>query len=156
MLSRLGKWLRAAGHDTHIIGAPIPDRDVLAVALSDSRLLITRDRHFLKMKGAQPILIYLKNNNFDSCITELIQKLWIDWLCAPFSRCLICNSLFEKPNDHDLEEKIPLRIRQQKQEFWYCPTCQKFYWEGTHTTKMRHQLMRWQNETNQFFPLRDL
>jgi uncharacterized protein len=150
MLSRLGKWLRAAGYDTLIITSSIPDREVLDLALSDHRILVTRDRHFLKMTAAKPLLIYLRNNDFDGCIKEINHTLQINWLYAPFSRCLICNTLFEKPNFNDQIEHIPLSIRQQKPEFWYCPRCQKFYWEGTHTENMRLQLSQWQKNNQAF------
>lgn len=151
MLSRLGKWLRAAGHDTDIVTTPISDRQVVEQALSDQRLLITRDRHFLKIKAVSSTLIYLKSNDFKSCIQELNRSIYINWLYAPFSRCLACNSLLERPNLADLIAQIPVRIREEKAEFWYCPTCKQFYWEGSHTEHMHLQLTRWQEEVNQFF-----
>jgi uncharacterized protein len=146
MLSRIGKWLRAAGHDTDIVIEAIPDKEVLNLTLTNSRFLVTRDRHFLKMKAAKPFLIYLKNNDFKSCIQELNRKIHIDWLYAPFSRCLNCNSLFTKPSLEDLIEQVPARIRAQKKKFWYCPHCQRIYWEGTHTANMLRQLTLLQNE----------
>jgi hypothetical protein len=151
MLSRLGKWLRAAGHDTDIVTTPIPDRQVVERALSNRRLLITRDRHFLKIKVVTSTLIYLKSNDFENCIQELNRSIYINWLYAPFSRCLACNSLLERPILEDLIAQIPLRIREEKTEFWYCPMCKHFYWEGSHTEHMRLQLTRWQEKANQFF-----
>lgn len=150
MLCRIGKWLRAAGHDTYIVKESIPDKDILDLALATNRILVTRDRHFLKMKAAMPHLIYLKNNDFESCIRELNHSIYIDWLYAPFSRCLICNSLLAKPSLHDLFEQIPFQIRQQKTEFWYCPLCEQIYWEGTHTVNMRNRLIHLQNEAKYF------
>ncbi|MBX6323464.1 MAG: hypothetical protein IRY94_16695, partial [Rhodospirillaceae bacterium] len=44
MLIRLGRWLRAAGDDTAIAPGTMPDTAVLAWALRDSRLLLTRAR----------------------------------------------------------------------------------------------------------------
>jgi uncharacterized protein len=143
MLSRLGKWLRAAGHDTEIMTTPASDKEILALAISTNRFLITRDRYFLKMKNATPILVYLKNNAFDACLEELNQKMKIDWLYAPFSRCLICNSLLSKPLPDDLTEIDP-EILRKKGEFWYCPSCRHVYWEGSHTNRMLHQLKKWQ------------
>lgn len=146
MLSRLGKWLRAAGYDTDIVTSPISDQEVLSIALATNRVLVTRDRHFLKMKRAISKLLYLKNNDFEACIKELNQKIKINWLYAPFSRCLICNSPLENPCFSELEQ-IPLEIRKKKNEFWYCPTCRRFYWEGSHTARMRQQLQNWQKES---------
>jgi uncharacterized protein with PIN domain len=147
MLSRLGKWLRAAGYDTDIITSPISDHEVLSIALATDRLLVTRDRHFLAMQRAISKLLYLKNNNFEACIKELNQNIKINWLYAPFSRCLICNSLLEKPRLSELKQ-ISLEIRQKKHEFWYCSSCRHIYWEGSHTAHMRHQLQIWQKESD--------
>lgn len=143
MLGKLGKWLRAAGHDTLIAEEKVTDRRILEIALSENRLLITRDRHFLQMKRAAPLLHYLKGNDFSSCMEELKQQLSIDWLHAPFSRCLTCNTPLEKVTEPPAEQ-IPQRIREQKEIFWYCPTCGHFFWEGSHTAKMLAQLRIWQ------------
>ena len=148
MLSRLGKWLRAAGYDTMMIMASISDREVLSLALTTDRLLITRDRHFLEMKAAYPFLIYLKSNHFEACIKELNQKIKINWLYAPFTRCLICNTPLEKPSSSDFLEQLPPSIRQKKNEFWYCPFCHRLYWKGSHTERMFQQLQHWQDEFN--------
>ena len=145
MLSRLGKWLRAAGHNTLIAASSLSDQEVLALALSEERLLVTRDRHFLKMKAAEPILLYLKSNGFEACIRELNQLISINWLHAPFSRCLNCNSLLEEPM-FSIVEHLSSKIRQEKTKFWYCPACERVYWEGSHTARMRLQLMHWQKK----------
>jgi uncharacterized protein with PIN domain len=148
MLSRLGKWLRVAGHDTEIILTSISDREVLNRALATHRQLITRDRHFLEMKAAIPLLIYLKANDFDACMQELNQKMKINWLYAPFTRCLTCNSLLEKADSPERLQQIPLHISQKKNEFWYCPFCHHFFWEGSHTERMLHQLQQWQENNS--------
>lgn len=143
MLSRIGKWLRAAGHDTAIVTESISDREILERAISEERLLITRDRHFLSMKRGAPLLHYLKSNDFDSCMDELNRQIRIDWLFAPFSRCMICNHLLDKVTDEELLNHIPSKIRHQKNEFWHCSACRQYFWEGTHTQNMRRQLNRW-------------
>jgi uncharacterized protein with PIN domain len=140
MLSRLGKWLRIAGYDTSIVEEEgLSDLNVLDQALSENRLLITRDRHFLQMKKAAPILIYLRSNDFLSCREELNHHIPIDWLYAPFSRCLNCNMPLERVIEESLKD-IPEKIRQQKNNFWFCSNCRKFFWEGSHTDKMLGEL----------------
>ena len=143
MLSRLGKWLRAAGHDTLIVEEQLSDRLILEIALTENRLLITRDRHFLSMKKATPLLHYLKSNDLKSCVEELMEQITLDWLYHPFSRCLTCNTPLENANGSSLDQ-LPERIRQQKKAFWFCPLCQQFFWEGTHTARMSKQLQQWQ------------
>ncbi len=146
MLIRVGKWLRAAGYDTKIVTTSISDQEVLNLALSENRLLMTRDRHFSKIKAALPLLIYLKSNELTSLIHEINQQIDLNWLYAPFSRCLNCNTLLEHPTNSLLVEQIPSHLSKQITIFWYCPSCQQFYWEGSHTRRMRIQLERWQKE----------
>lgn len=151
MLYRLGKWLRAAGYDTEIVMTPISDHKILSHALLTDRRLITRDRHFLQMKAAIPILLYLKSNDFEACIKELNQKIKINWLYAPFSRCLMCNTLLEQPEPECIEQ-ISFSIRKKKNTFWYCPFCRHIYWEGSHTEHMHHQLQVWHEEFKEATP----
>jgi uncharacterized protein with PIN domain len=141
------RYLRAAGYDTVIIHEPVPDRAILEIAIRDNRLLITRDRHFLKMKRANPYLLYLKSNEFDDCIDELITKININWLSAPFSRCLKCNTLLQVPDQEALTRNVPSKIREEKDHFWYCPSCHHFFWEGSHTKRMRNRLVGWQDQS---------
>lgn len=144
MLCKVGKWLRAAGHDTKIVESGMKDRQILILALEENRLLLTRDRHFLEMKEAHEILIFLSANSTEACIQELNEKIKMDWLYSPFSRCLLCNTLLEEPDEYNILEKVPLEVRQQAQPFWYCSQCEKVYWEGSHTEHMLNQLHKWQ------------
>jgi uncharacterized protein with PIN domain len=125
MLSRLGRWLIAAGYDTAIARPDQTDEQLLAQAAAEQRLLITRDSGL-----TGPMVIQLHSNNLQECIAELSQRVHINWLLAPFTRCLVCNE--------PLTTLVP-------GERWQCPVCQRFYWEGGHTRRMREQLTRWSN-----------
>lgn len=143
MLSSLGKWLRAAGYDTLIIENSMSDKQILSLAQASQRIIITRDCHFLKMNHAIG-LIYLKHNDLETNISEINHQIDIDWLHAPFSRCLICNTPFIQPTLERIK-LLPERIRNEHSEFWFCPTCQHVYWEGSHTKHMIEQLKFWKN-----------
>lgn len=145
MVSRIGKWLRASGYDTVIIHEPLKDRQILDMAIAENRLLITRDRHFLTMKRALPCLLYLASNDFNDCMQELIRLIEINWLLTPFSRCLNCNTLLEIPEAEAVNENVPLKIRVEKSSFWYCPSCDQYFWNGSHTGRMINQLAKWQD-----------
>src|SRR3977135_3678526 len=45
MLTRLGRWLRAAGYDTAIAENGMPDAALIARCVAEDRILLTRDRH---------------------------------------------------------------------------------------------------------------
>lgn len=144
MLEKVGKWLRIAGYDTKMVVPGMEDRQILIWALEENRLLLTRDRHFLEMKKASGILIFLSANSIEMCIQELNKQLKIDWFYAPFSRCIVCNALLVKPEEKTILEKAPPGVCEHAKQFWYCPHCQKLYWLGSHTKEMLKQLNRWQ------------
>jgi uncharacterized protein with PIN domain len=52
MLARLGRWLRAAGHDTAIAEPGSTDRHLLHLARTEGRLLLTCDAHLARNAGA--------------------------------------------------------------------------------------------------------
>jgi uncharacterized protein len=143
MLIRLGRWLRAAGYDTEIVNQSKPDKEILAQALKEERLLITRDSHFVEMKGHENTVIWLKANHLSDCIKELNTKISIHWLHNPFSRCLVCNQNLIVADQH-LYMQLPDEVRNRYQKFWFCPSCKKLYWLGSHTSKMLQTLHVWQ------------
>ncbi len=147
MLAGLGRWLRTAGYDTVIIEDSLDDQQVLKRALNENRTLLTRDRHFLEMQTPErnEEVVFLKGNTLEECIHELNQKLMLNWLYAPFSRCLLCNSLLVRPDEQTILEQVPEDIHSCSNSYWYCQQCKKVYWEGSHTERMLKQLQQWQS-----------
>ena len=142
MLVRLGRWLRAAGYDTAVIETPISDQEILDKALKENRYLITRDRHFLDMKEAEGVLVWLEANTVEECAKELSRKVLINWLKNPFSRCLLCNEELQKAGPEVLDQ-VPADVQKNCKEFWRCNKCGKVYWMGSHTNRMLSKLRKW-------------
>lgn len=146
MLFGLGKWLRAAGYDTSLIAISIDDRFIIEHAVRENRLLLTRDKQFLTMDATEKTVVYLKGNSIEVCIHELTEKLKIDWLYRPFSRCLVCNTLLVESSEEDALMQVPPKVRTFVKDFVYCSSCKKVYWDGSHTKKMSEQLHVWQKK----------
>jgi uncharacterized protein len=146
MLARLGRWLRAAGYDTEIILTSMPDCDILARAINDQRILLTRDRDFLAMHAGDN-LVFLHGNTLDECVAELTKKLNIHWQLHLFSRCTLCNSLLIEISNDD--SRIPQDIKQRCQHVWVCTSCNKIYWDGSHTKRMKNTLESWMQFTDE-------
>ena len=141
-LQRLGSWLRAAGYDTLIETDGRSDYDLLKQALAEERLLITRDRKLAEYRRAPGTVILLECENLEYCIAALSRQAPIDWLHDPFVRCLVCKTnLIEAKPEHLLE--LPVRLRDSLDTAYYCPSCRKVYWDGSHVRRMRTRLQDW-------------
>jgi uncharacterized protein with PIN domain len=147
MLKGLGRWLRAAGYDTRIADGGLADRELLAVALREGRWLLTRDVKLTEHRRARQAVVLLSCNRIDACAREAARQLPIDWLYRPFSRCLLCNTeLCPLPAEH--RARIPAGARSRLShvsDARWCSSCDKVYWPGTHTRRMRAILERWQS-----------
>ncbi|GAB4185012.1 MAG: Mut7-C RNAse domain-containing protein [Simkaniaceae bacterium] len=140
MLARLGKYLRAAGYDTKIISKSMPDQEIAEIAEEENRVLITRDRHFSRYLKFKSCIIILAGNFLEDCVRELKNRICINWLHAPFTRCIRCNTKLQKEVSLD---RVPAGVRKWCQEFWTCPRCLHIYWKGSHTDRMLNTLKKW-------------
>jgi uncharacterized protein with PIN domain len=141
MLKGLGRWLRAAGYDTCIAEGQ-SDRELIAETRSSGRILLTRDRKMAEFRHADECVLVLAANSLGACVSELKSRLAIDWLLAPFSRCLCCNRplLPARPGVHD---RVPASVLRENRLFWRCPDCGRLYWQGSHVRRMRTRLEQW-------------
>ena len=143
MLTRLGRWLRAAGYDTRIAEPGMPDRLLLQLANDEGRRLISRDRKLLEFKGAEGIVLLLADGDLDGWAGQLAERLGVDWLHRPFSRCLLCNGEL-LPGPGAYEEQLPAYVSAENIPSFHCPACAKAYWLGGHSERMRRRLSDWQ------------
>lgn len=139
MLQRLGRWLRAAGYDTAIALAGVEDRDLVQQANDEARLLLTHDRHMAKFRNGQGRIVLLEQNTLNDEVAELSDRFVINWQLRPFSRCLVCNTPLV-PATACQREQLPEGALKVSDEVRYCPHCDKLYWDGSHTRRMRHTL----------------
>lgn len=139
MLIRLGRWLRAAGHDTEIAADGDADRALVDRARADGRWLLTRDRKLLEIRGAGDCVLLLRGDGTAACAAELGSRLAVDWLADPFSRCLLCNTELAAADRAD-RAALPPRARDLGGPLRRCPTCGRLYWPGSHVRRMRRRL----------------
>lgn len=150
MCINMGHWLRIAGYDTAIVEASMSDKEIFKKAVSEKRLILTRDKSFQALDLKGDTILYLKSSRLDDWAELLKEKAGVNWLFCPFSRCLRCNSLLNKtPPPYEGNAKIPLDIA----DFWICQTCNQLFWRGSHTKRMQSRLEEWQNKTSLTFGL---
>ena len=139
MLQRLGRWLRAAGYDTAIAPSGSDDRRLVEQARDQDRWLITRDRHLARFRNGDGRVVLLQANDTTTLAAELSEHFDIDWLHRPFTRCLDCNTPLHPATAEQLEA-VPREALAIDPAAWYCPTCDKVLWRGSHVRRMRHTL----------------
>lgn len=143
MLQGLGRWLRTAGYDTAIAADGTADDVLLRVAASEHRILLTCDRALAEAAPDAARTVVLPTERLDPAAEEIRDRLGIDWLHRPFSRCLRCNTELRPAAERELAG-LPEETRRGAGPFTACPDCARIYWPGSHVRRMRARLERWQ------------
>jgi uncharacterized protein with PIN domain len=143
MLRGIGRWLRAAGYDTLIARSGSADTDLLALAAATGRILLTCDRTLAELPGHGAEVVILASEGLDAAADELRRRLGIDWLRAPFSRCLVDNAPLRPASARELAQ-VQESARRADETVSACPECARVYWSGSHVRRMRARLERWQ------------
>ena len=143
MLRGLGRWLRAAGYDTSIAHAGQADGELLRRAGAEARVLLTRDRELAARAGLDAGVVALATESLDASAHELRARLGIDWLFAPFTRCLLDNAAL-LPASTEARLSLPAKARGLEGPINTCPDCARLYWPGSHLRRMHARLEAWQ------------
>ena len=143
MLHGLARWLRAAGYDTVMAAGGSSDRELAARCAEEGRVLLTKDRCLAAtVAGAAPVVL-VPGDGIDGAARGLRNALRIDWLHAPFTRCIVDNRLLEAaPPDWAI--RVPERSRAAGGPLRVCPGCGRLYWPGGHVRRMQQRLAAWQ------------
>jgi uncharacterized protein len=146
MLLRLGRWLRAAGYDTAIAEAGAADADLLARSAAENRVLLTRDfRLAARAEAAAVPVVQLAAGDIAGQARALKAALDIDWLHAPFTRCLVDNAPLDAAPPEAAAE-VPPSSRAAGGPLRRCPRCGRLYWPGGHVRRMQARLASWKRD----------
>ena len=144
MLGSLARWLRAAGHDTALASPGTADDELLAQCVREERRLITPDRALAEAASAEIAAILLPEGALDAHACRLAADAGVDWMLAPFTRCIADNTVLdEAPSDR--LDAVPPPFRADPADLRFCPMCQRVYWPGGHVRRMTVQLERWRS-----------
>ncbi len=142
MLGGVGRWLRVAGYDTLIARSGTADADLVAFAQAEGRLFLTCDRRIARTMREDPHLVVLASEALDEAAHELRKSPGIDWLYAPFTRCLLDNASLRPAGEAEVA-RVPASARREDDPIKACPECGRVYWPGSHVRRMRGRLERW-------------
>jgi len=135
MLGTLAKWLRFMGYDTAYPG-PLDDTELLALSKREDRVLLTRDK---ELASRSPDTIRVRSDNLEEQIREVASALGLR-VTDPLSRCSLCNTVLVAAQKEEVADLVPEGVRSRHETFWRCPSCGRFYWQGSHWEKMVERL----------------
>ena len=132
------RWLRAIGLDT-VWEDAIPDAELVRRAAEESRFVLTLDKRILEEFRTDHVFLLSTNEPIEQ-FAEIVRRFNLQKPTELFTRCLVCNNLLREAETQEVVEYAPPSIREAHKKFQFCPTCNKVYWEGSHTGRMREAI----------------
>ncbi len=132
-LGKLAKYLRLMGFDT-LFFPHIEDSELIDIANREKRTILTRDRELSQRKNVP--VFFLDPINTREQLKILIKHYNLKEHPAPFSRCIVCNTLLQVIEKEKIIDRIPEKVKKYFDYFEYCPTCDRIYWQGDHYRHM--------------------
>lgn len=139
MLGRLAKWLRILGYDVLYTNEYSVRDSMLEKALSDSRLILTRDRRLRKRLG-NTASFFVNNDRVSGQLEEVVKYLQLKPSKNIFSRCIRCNTELEKMDKNAAIGLVPPYVFSTHENFKTCKTCKRVYWSATHRKHMEKEI----------------
>ena len=132
MLGSLATWLRFFGCDTFFVTDQLSDDDLLKIAKDENRILITKDKELInRAKKRDVTVIPIQSLDLDQQLMMVTSMKSFD-KDHVLTRCSLCNSLLDSIGKEEIKDKVPGKIYQYQDKFWFCSKCQKIYWKGSH------------------------
>jgi uncharacterized protein with PIN domain len=131
---KMAKYLRMFGFDT-ITDEGVPDKEIVAIAEQQNRIILSRDIGLLKRKNAV-FGIFLQSENVEDQMIEAIIRYNLLAHFQPFTLCLECNGEIALQDKSHIGHLVSEDILNDYHEFYQCKVCQKVYWKGSHYDKM--------------------
>lgn len=133
-LGKLARKLRLLGFDC-LYRNNYDDREIAALAMTDRRTILTRDRGLLKYARIRSGLLIREAETLRQAAQVLNRYLLWD-LIDPLARCITCNGLLERVVKETISDLLEPMTRKMCQDFWRCRDCGKIYWQGAHSRQI--------------------
>ena len=134
-LGKLAKYLRLLGFDT-LYRNDYQDPDIIAIALRERRIILTRDRGLLKARAVTHGY-WMRSTEPQQQVREVLQRFDLQGLIRPLQRCLLCNGLVQPIDKQSILPRLLPQTARYYDEFYQCSACMQLYWKGAHYRKMR-------------------
>jgi len=138
MLGRLARWLRILGYDT-AWEENVSDEALVRRALAEERVILTRDRSLWSEWRVSGISLVHAEEPVAQ-LAEVAAAFDLGARARPFTRCSRCNTELVAAGRDTARGRVPARILERFARFQRCPGCERLYWDGSHTDRMRRVL----------------
>jgi uncharacterized protein len=141
MLGKLARWLRMMGHNVQYANNT-EDNQLLAIAKTESRVLLTRDFALYQQAIIKNLeAYYVEGVTEAQRLSELSNRFSIALdIDLEKSRCPKCNTQLKTAPKEEIAEKVEKNTLLYYDQFWLCPNCGAVYWQGAHWSKIRATL----------------
>lgn len=129
-LGALARYLRLCGFDAHYRN-DIDDGELAALAATDQRVLLTRDRDVLKRRIVTHGY-FVRADDPRNQLREVVQRFDLAGSARPFTRCSRCNAVLEDVDKTAIAHRLKPLTRRYYDTFRRCTGCDRIYWRGTH------------------------
>jgi uncharacterized protein with PIN domain len=137
-LGKLARWLRIIGVDAKFEPG-IEDRDLVARAGAEGRIVLTRDTHLAGLAG--PGRVVWLTENYPALQLREVVKMYSDRIeVRVFTRCPACNGEVEGVGKAEVEGLVPEFVWTSQERFTRCVDCKNIYWQATHRSRVEVQL----------------
>ncbi len=140
MLGKLARWMRTLGYDV-AYEREIEDSELVARALRERRIILTRDRLLVKRRGARDNHIFIEGDRVEEQLRQVVDRFPCDEGLF-LTRCLRCNTPLEAVDKDDVKGRVPPYVFRTQERFSICPDCGRIYWSATHREHMIKDLSR--------------
>jgi len=139
-LGKLARWLKVIGLDVFYKNR-VPDRDLIALAERESRVVLTRDTRLIKTLEEKGLPYLFLMENYPALQLKEVIEHFKDKICIRiFTRCIDCNVLLTEVSPEQVRDLVPPFVFKTHSRFRQCPNCKKVFWRGTHRPQVDIQL----------------
>ncbi|MEN6341560.1 MAG: Mut7-C RNAse domain-containing protein [Methanospirillum sp.] len=141
MLGPLVRYLRFMGYDTLAAtdlgpGGPQEDSELLRIATTEGRVLLTRDRELAGRGG-----MLVRGDNVLEQVAALARSGIVDPVLR-LDRCSRCNTLVRRARPDEIAAADYLPADHTALDIVCCDSCGRLYWAGSHADRLEERLGR--------------
>jgi uncharacterized protein with PIN domain len=141
-VGKLTQWLRMMGFDTLFFNGE-NDSQMVAIALREYRILLTRDTEVMKRRVIQNgrlKAILIQSEDPEQQMRQIMNTFDLKPHLKPFTLCLECNQQLVEKTPEEVKGRVPPHVYQTQQQYMECPNCHRLFWRGTHWEAMLRKI----------------